>query len=115
MGAALRPCPAMESLFCSYRNTCDRMAIVRCCGPQGFHLERVVFPFELLTFHCPPQTDVTVWRPGGPRSGPAETYGAEELQPEEPGPLRRPEWLPAVPHRTVGVRDNASAVCLNPF
>jgi hypothetical protein len=105
----------MESLLCSYRNTCDRMAIVRCCGPEGFHLERVVFPFELLTFHCPPESDVTIWRPGAPQAAPAETYGAEELQPQETPAPRRPDWLPALPQRTVGVRDNASTVCLEPF
>ncbi|MEY4430806.1 MAG: hypothetical protein RLZZ533_742, partial [Cyanobacteriota bacterium] len=26
------------------------MVIVRCLGPQEFFLERVVFPFELLSF-----------------------------------------------------------------
>jgi hypothetical protein len=75
----------------------------------------VVFPFELLTFHCPPESDVTIWRPGAPQAEPAETYGAEELQPQETPAPRRPDWLPALPQRTVGVRDNASTVCLEPF
>jgi len=31
-------------LDCGYRNTSDRMVILRCCGPNAFFLERVVFP-----------------------------------------------------------------------
>ncbi len=109
-----RPIP-MESLFCSYRNTTDRMVIVRCCGPRDFFLERVVFPFELLTFHCPPASDVQIWRHGSVGSELSETLLAEELRMEEPTHLRRREWLPQVPQRVVGVRDNASSVCLEPL
>jgi len=103
---------AMESLFCSYRNTSDRMVIVRCCGPRDFFLERVVFPFELLTFHSPPESDVEVWRHGFQGCELAETMTAEDLTMAEPPPLRRRDWLPPVAHRTVGVRDNASAVSM---
>jgi hypothetical protein len=103
---------AMESLFCSYRNTSDRMVIVRCCGPRDFFLERVVFPFELLTFHSPPESDVEVWRHGFQGCELAETMTAEELTMAEPTHLRRRDWLPPVAQRTVGVRDNASAVSM---
>jgi hypothetical protein len=49
---------------CGYRNTTDRMVIVRCLGPDSFYLERVVFPFELLSFQCPPGSDVEIWTHG---------------------------------------------------
>lgn len=105
----------MESLFCSYRNTTDRMVIVRCCGPSDFFLERVVFPFELLTFHCPPESDVQVWRlaAGGPEL--AETFTAEAIHMSEPTHMRRRDWHPQTSARPVGVRQNASTVCYEPF
>lgn len=40
------------------------MVIVRCEGHDGFYLERVVFPFELLSFECPPQSELEVWTHG---------------------------------------------------
>ena len=40
------------------------MVIVRCEGHEGFYLERVVFPFELLSFQCPPQCELEVWTHG---------------------------------------------------
>jgi hypothetical protein len=51
-------------LECGYRNSSDRMVIVRCIGPEEFFLERVVFPFELLSFACPPQSEVKIWTHG---------------------------------------------------
>jgi hypothetical protein len=87
----------MDPLFCHYRNCTDRMRIVRCCGPGQFFLERVVFPFELFSFRCPGGSDVEIrWcdRDGSERS---ECLPAEELH---------------SPERVAGVRDNASAVCL---
>ena len=51
-------------MACSYRNTSDRMAILRCIGPEEFFLERVAFPFELLTFQCPPSSEVKIWTHG---------------------------------------------------
>lgn len=102
----------MDPLFCTYRNTTDRMVIVRCCGPSDFFLERVVFPFELLSFQCPPQSDVEIWSHGMGGTELAETFAAEALGSGESLGRRRPEWLPLTPMRPVGVRDNASAVCL---
>jgi len=49
---------------CGYRNTSDRMVILRCCGPTEFYLERVVFPFEMLSFRCPPESEVEIWTHG---------------------------------------------------
>lgn len=54
----------MALLACAYRNGTDRMVIVRCEGHGGFYLERVVFPFELLSFSGPPQCEVEVWTHG---------------------------------------------------
>jgi hypothetical protein len=69
-----------ESIECGYRNASDRMVIVRCCGPQAFYLERVVFPFELLSFHCPPQSELEIWTHGlgGPEL--IEVLRAEEVR-----------------------------------
>lgn len=46
---------------CTYRNSSDKMVILRCCGNDAFFLERVVFPFEILAFRCPPMSDVNIW------------------------------------------------------
>jgi len=37
------------------------MVIVRCIGPDEFFLERVVFPFELLSFLAPAESVVQIW------------------------------------------------------
>ena len=89
---------------CGYRNTSDRMVILRCCGPTEFYLERVVFPFEVLSFSCPPQSEVEIWTHGlgGPEL--LETVHAEGLELPEPtavAPLplgfeeQNPWWLQA--------------------
>jgi len=66
-------------LDCVYRNASDRMVILRCCGPSAFFLERVVFPFELLSFQCPKESEVEIWTHGlgGPEL--LETCPAREL------------------------------------
>jgi hypothetical protein len=51
---------ALAQLECAYRNSSDRMVILRCLGPNAFFLERVVFPFELLSFACPPESEVEI-------------------------------------------------------
>lgn len=63
-GAALSD----AGMSCSYRNGSDRMVILRCLGPSAFFLERVVFPFEQLSFQCPDGSDVEIWTHslGGP-------------------------------------------------
>jgi len=65
-------------LSCSYSNSSDRMVILRCLGPDAFFLERVLFPFEQLSFQCPAGSDVEIWSHslGGPElveQFPAET------------------------------------------
>lgn len=54
----------MNLLDCGFRNGSDRMVIVRCVGDDAFFLERVVFPFELLSFRCPPDATVEIWTHG---------------------------------------------------
>lgn len=74
----------MDTLACAYRNSSDRMVIVRCIGAEAFFLERVVFPFELLSFECPRDTEVRIWTHGlgGPEL--LETIPAHELVVEPP-------------------------------
>lgn len=69
----------MELEDCGYRNGSDRMVILRCIGPEQFFLERVVFPFELLTFQCPDRSEVEIWTHGlgGPEL--LESIEAREL------------------------------------
>lgn len=67
--AATSPQAAAEASFsCSYRNGSDRMVILRCLGPDEFFLERVIFPFEQLSFLCPPGSELEIWTHslGGP-------------------------------------------------
>ena len=74
----------MDTLACAYRNGSDRMVIVRCIGAEAFFLERVVFPFELLSFECPRDAEVRIWTHGlgGPEL--LETIPVQELVVEPP-------------------------------
>ncbi len=40
------------------------MVIARCFSGDTFFLERVVFPFELLSFACPANADLEIWTHG---------------------------------------------------
>jgi hypothetical protein len=77
------------------------MVILRCCGPAEFFLERVVFPFELLNFQCPPQSEVKIWTHGLGGAELLESIQADELQQAFPAadlsPLTetRTPWLVA--------------------
>jgi len=53
-----------DTIECGYRNVSDRMVIMRCVGTDSFYLERVVFPFEVLTFQCPAEAKVEIWTHG---------------------------------------------------
>jgi len=61
------------------------MVIVRCIGPAEFFLERVVFPFELLSFLAPADSVVQIWTHGlgGPEL--IERLDADELRLETRG------------------------------
>lgn len=60
------------------------MIILRCLGPEEFFLERVVFPFELLSFECPEGSEVEIWTHslGGPEL--RETLSTAEMTLEPP-------------------------------
>lgn len=100
-------------LDCGYRNGSDRMVIVRCVGPDEFFLERVVFPFELLSFRCPLQTQVEIWSHSLGGAELVETIAAEELGidpsaeqpldlPSTTGPLEEPATLVTSPWLEAG-------------
>ena len=84
-------------MACSYRNTSDRMVILRCIGPEQFFLERVVFPFELLSFQCPQSSVVKIWTHGlgGPEL--VETFNSGDLLNEEPSQPAQAAQLEALP------------------
>ncbi|MFM7652465.1 MAG: DUF1830 domain-containing protein [Vulcanococcus sp.] len=46
---------------CLYRNSSDRMVILRCIGPDSFFHEKVIFPFECWSFQAPQGADVELW------------------------------------------------------
>jgi hypothetical protein len=87
-----------DHMACGYRNASDRMVIVRCIGPDEFFLERVVFPFELLSFECPQGTEVQIWTHGLGGAELLESIQAEalliETNPSTPLPLPLEELNP---------------------
>jgi hypothetical protein len=60
------------------------MVIARCLGPDRFFLERVVFPFELLSFQCPQDSELEIWTHGIGGAELLETIPVEQLLIEEP-------------------------------
>ena len=72
----------MASNPCTYRNSQDRMVIMRCFGAEQFYLERVVFPFEILSFSAPADAEIEIWTHvlGGPEL--LETLPVSELTSE---------------------------------
>lgn len=69
------------------------MVIVRCLGPEEFFLERVVFPFELLSFLAPAESVVEIWTHGlgGPEL--RESIPVEDLSVDEPEPMEAPRSI----------------------
>ena len=82
------------------------MVILRCIGPEQFFLERVVFPFELLSFQCPPSSVVKIWTHGlgGPEL--VETVNSGDLindppsLPAQPSPPAQADQFEALPWAT---------------
>lgn len=89
--------PPLALLSCGYRNSSDRMVILRSCGPGEFYLERVIFPFELLSFQAPKGAELEIWTHGlgGPEL--LETLPSTELliEPDLEGSegSEDPAWL----------------------
>jgi len=82
----------------AYRSTSDYYAILHCSGPD-FRLDRVIFPFEVFRFQCPPECRVQIWG-----KGPTglfeliEEMGAEDLLIEEADASAEPigsSWIEA--------------------
>jgi hypothetical protein len=73
-----------------YRNGRDVMVVLRCCGPNQFFLERVVFPFELLTFLAPAEAEVRIHGPAPGGMELLEDVPLEELRLEPAPPPRHP-------------------------
>lgn len=98
-------------LLCCYRNTTDRMVVVRVRGLADFFLERVVFPFEIMTFYCPRdcEVDVVMRTVGGNEQ--RECMAAEQLSTESPSIESEVNWRPVRYVRSLSVRSNASAIC----
>ena len=98
-------------MFCSYRNTTDRMVVVRIRGIAEFFMERVVFPFEIMTFHCPRdcEAEVIMRTPNGGEQ--RECIAAEQLVAGEHVASSEDTWRPARNGRSLSVRSNGSAIC----
>lgn len=86
------------------------MVIIRARGPSGYFLERVVFPFEMMSFHCPPDCEVEVIRrtPAGLEE--SEWISAEELIAGELDVMPTEDWRPIRSPRKVNVRSNGSSI-----
>lgn len=74
------------------------MVILRCCGANNFFLERVVFPFELLTFACPPLSEVQVWSHGLYGPDLIESFLSEQLLAVQSLHEQEPEPRGMFPH-----------------
>jgi hypothetical protein len=100
-------------VLCSYRNATNRMVIVRARGAGAFFLERVVFPFEIMTFHCPPAADVEVIRRGVTGREEPESLQVEQLLAADDKGDSQGDWRPQRGARALSVRSNASTICLD--
>jgi hypothetical protein len=106
-------CHGIESLvLCSYRNATNRMVIVRARGAGAFFLERVVFPFEIMTFYCPLEGEVEVIRPDASGQEDCESLQVEQLLAAESSGESPRDWRPRRSGKGLSVRSNASSICL---
>lgn len=107
------PAKAGSSILCSYRNCSDRMVIVRARGNASYFLERVVFPFEVMTFHCPRECEVEVITRTPTGLEQSEWIAATELTAGDEVESSVKDWRPSQAMRLVSVRSSASTVCLS--
>lgn len=77
-------------LHCAYRNGSDRIVILVCRDCHGFELQRLIFPFELLSFACPPAAEVWVFADEGAGVALREHCAASELQIRGAQPIVQP-------------------------
>ncbi|WP_072061568.1 DUF1830 domain-containing protein [Synechococcus sp. GFB01] len=81
-----------ETAAYGYRNGTNSMVVLRCCGPDQFCLERVVFPFEMVTFLAPLESEVRIYGPTAHGMELIKEVALEELRLETLGePLHRLE------------------------
>lgn len=88
-----------DGILCCYRNATDQVVVVRARGLATFFFERVVFPFEVITFHSPRQCEVEIIRrtPAGLQE--SEWVSAEELMVGEPFASARETGEKVLSHR----------------
>jgi Domain of unknown function (DUF1830) len=108
MESPTHPATPLAQLSCGYRNSSDRMVIVRCLGPEEFFLERVVFPFELLSFLAPPESVVEIWTHGlgGPEL--LESIAVAELLVEPTSPSEASSTQLSLASQPFGLDDDTS-------
>ncbi|EDY39242.1 conserved domain protein [Cyanobium sp. PCC 7001] len=70
----------LAMLNCGYRNERSHLVILCCSVEEGVVLERVIFPFELLTFLAPPGAEVLIYGPSGDEPILLETVAASSLR-----------------------------------
>ncbi len=87
------------------------MVIVRARGVEAFFLERVVFPFEIMTFHCPRDGEVEVIMRSPTGREESESVAAEQLLAGDASVDGEDDWRPARSPRPLSVRSNASTIC----
>ena len=46
---------------CVYRNSTNKMVIVKCIGESHFYLEKVVMPKEMFWFEAPQEARLELW------------------------------------------------------
>ncbi|MFN5466143.1 MAG: DUF1830 domain-containing protein [Cyanobacteriota bacterium] len=107
------PAKAGSTILCSYRNCSDRMVIVRARGNGNYFLERVVFPFEIMTFHCPRECEVEVITRTPTGLEQSEWIASTELMAGDEAEGSIKDWRPSQAMRSVSVRSSASTVCLS--
>lgn len=102
--------PRSSLVLCSFRNVTNRMVIVRARGEGAFFLERVVFPFEVMTFHCPPEGDVEVVNRGAAGTEEHVSLAVEQLLAAEIDTASHLDWRPSRGGKVMSVRSNASSI-----
>lgn len=97
-------------ILCCYRNSTNHMVIVRARGHASYFLERVVFPFELMSFHCPRDCEIEVISrtPGGFEQ--SEWVIASELMAGEAPLNENTGWRPNPILHHVSVRSSEGSV-----
>jgi hypothetical protein len=49
---------------CFFRNTSEKMVILRCVGPDSYFREKVMLPLEQFVWDCPAESRVDLWSHG---------------------------------------------------